>query len=104
MTKFTEVDNNTKVELEPSSQANKSTNDTSFNWANITEKDLQSSEIWEDILVEQAKTRETTIEESIEIETQQNNNTTNAKHVSNQAGDDLQDADPRSQVTQVITS
>src|ERR1043165_5866237 len=71
--KFTEVDDNTKAELETSSQTNKSTDNMSFNWANITEKDLQDSEIWEDILVEQAKTRETSTEETSETEAQQNN-------------------------------
>ena len=76
--KFT-TENNLKADHELGSQPNELIDSTSFNWANITERELQGSEIWEDILSEQVKTCKDTTEET--NNTRQNNNETNTKHV-----------------------
>ncbi|CAG8808128.1 24044_t:CDS:2 [Cetraspora pellucida] len=68
--------------------------------ANITEKELQGSKIWEDILLEQTKAFSTITEETNNI--CQNNNDTADEHVSNQnsqSGNNNQDTDPLPQTT-----
>ncbi|CAG8765361.1 16024_t:CDS:1, partial [Cetraspora pellucida] len=92
--------NSAEVNQDINTQTSCSTNNTSFNWANITEKELQGSKIWEDILSEQTKACSTTTEET--NNTCQNNNDTANEHVFNQnsqSGDNNQDTDPLPQTT-----
>ncbi|CAG8765500.1 9134_t:CDS:2, partial [Cetraspora pellucida] len=77
-----DTSNSAEVNQDMNTQTSCSTDNTSFNWANITEKELQDSEIWEDILLEQTKARTTTTEET--NNTCQNNNVSADKHVFNQ--------------------
>ncbi|CAG8774739.1 7913_t:CDS:2, partial [Cetraspora pellucida] len=91
--KLSKTTNSAKVNQDMNIQTSCPTDNTSFNWANITEKELQGSEIWEDILSEQTKACIITTEET--NNTRQNNNDTADKHMSNQnsqSGDNNQAA------------